>query len=78
MSLYHSTASPVPISKSADFEMDGQRGFSKYSLPVDDGIGADTVAERLSSTPDFEVAGITRKPKKTAEASAEAAYPLGG
>jgi len=59
-------ASPVSIEKSADFEMDGQRGFSSFSLPVDGGIGASTVAERLSATPDFEDVGTTRKPKKTA------------
>ena len=71
------TASPVPVEKSADFEMDGQREFSKFSLPVGGGIGANSVAERLSDTPDFEDVGTTRKPKKAAEASAEAAYPLG-
>lgn len=71
------TASPAPIEKSADFEMDGQREFSKFSLPVGGGIGANSVAERLSDTPDFEDVGTTRKPKKAAEASAEATYPLG-
>ena len=40
-------------------------------------IEAIAVAERLSVTPDFEDVGATYKPKKTAEASAEAAYPLG-
>ena len=69
--------SPVPIEKSADFEMDWQREFSKFSLPVGGSIGANTVAERLSVTPDFEDVGTTHKPKKAAEASAEAAYPLG-
>ena len=41
------------------------------------GIEAKTVAERLTDTPHFENVGTTYKPKKTAEASAEAAYPLG-
>ena len=41
------------------------------------GIKANTVAERLTVTPYFEDVGTTYKPKKTAEASAEAAYPLG-
>ena len=54
-----------------------QRGFSKSSLPVGGGIEANSVAERLSVTPCFEDVGTTHKPKKTAEASAEAAYPLG-
>ena len=54
-----------------------QSGFSKSSLPVCGGIEANPVAERLSVTPYFEDVGTTYKPKKTAEASAEAAYPLG-
>jgi hypothetical protein len=70
-------ATPVPIEKSADFEMDGQRKFAKFSLPVDGGIEANRIAERLSVTPYFEDVGTTRKPKKAAEASTEAAYPLG-
>lgn len=58
--------------------MDGQRGFAKFSLPVGGGVEADAVAERLSVTPNFEDVDTTaRKPKKAAEASAEAAYPLG-
>ena len=36
---------------------------------------ANTVAEKLTVTPHFEDVGTTYKPKKTAEASAEAAYP---
>ena len=71
------STSPVPIEKSADFEMNRQGGFAKFSLPVDGGIEANRFAERLSVTPDFEDVGTTRKPKKAAEASAEAAYPLG-
>ncbi len=63
------TASPVPVEKSADFEMDGQREFSKFSLPVGGGIGVNTVAERLSVTLDFEDVGTTRKTKNAAEAS---------
>ena len=54
-----------------------QRGFSKSSLPVGGSIEANTVAERLTVTPYFEDVGTTYKPKKTAEASAEAAYSLG-
>ena len=54
-----------------------QRGFSKSSLPVGGGIEANPVAERPSVTPYFEDVGTTCKPRKTAEASAEAAYPLG-
>lgn len=57
--------------------MDGQRGFAKFSLPVDGSIEANRIAERLPVTLDFEDVGTTRKPKKAAEASAEAAYPLG-
>ena len=41
------------------------------------GIEAIMVVERLSVTPYFEDVGTTYKPKRTAEASAEAAYPLG-
>ena len=59
------------------FEDGWQRGFSKSSLPVGGGIEANQFAERLSVTPYFEDVGTTHKPKKTAEASAEAAYPLG-
>ena len=40
-------------------------------------IEAIEVVEMLSVTPHFEGLGTTHKPKKTAEASAEAAYPLG-
>ena len=40
-------------------------------------VEANTVAERLTVTSYFEDVGTTYKPKKTAEASAEAAYPLG-
>ena len=40
-------------------------------------VEANTVAERLRVTPYFEDVGTTHKPRKTAEASAEAAYPLG-
>ena len=40
-------------------------------------VEANTVAERLTVTPYFEDVGTTHKPRKTAEASAEAAYPLG-
>lgn len=49
----------------------------KSSLPVGGGIEANSIAERLTVTPYFEDVGTTYKPKKTAEASAEAAYPLG-
>ena len=41
------------------------------------GIEANSIAERLTVTPYFEDVGTTHKPRKTAEASAEAAYPLG-
>ena len=71
------SAFPVPIEKSADLEMDWQRGFAKSPLPVDGSIEANRIAEGLSVTPYFEDVGTTRKPKKEAEASAEAAYPLG-
>ena len=40
-------------------------------------IEAIEVAERLTVMPCFEDVGTTHKPRKTAEASAEAAYPLG-
>jgi len=40
-------------------------------------VEAEAIAERLSVTPNFEDVGTARKPKKAAEASAEAAYPLG-
>ena len=43
-----------------------QRGFSKSSLPVGDGIEANPVAERLTVTPCFEDVGTTHKPRKTA------------
>lgn len=57
-------AVPIPIEKSVDFELDGQRGFAKSSLPVGGGIEANSVAEMLSVTPDFEAVGTTYKPKK--------------
>ena len=41
------------------------------------GLVANAVAERMTVTPFFEDVGTTYKPKKAAEASAEAAYPLG-
>ena len=41
------------------------------------GIEANSIAERLTITPCFEDVGTTHKPRKTAQASAEAAYPLG-
>ena len=66
-----------PHRKIRRFEDGWQRGFSKSSLPVGGGIEAIMVAERLTVTPYFEDVGTTHKPKKTAEASAEAAYPLG-
>ncbi|WP_139056052.1 hypothetical protein [Ruthenibacterium lactatiformans] len=66
-----------PHRKIRRFRDGWQRGFSKSSLPVGGGIEANSVAERLSVTPYFEDVGTTYKPKKTAEASAEAAYPLG-
>ena len=49
------TASPVPIEKSADLEMDGIEDFQKSSLPVGGGIEANSIAERLSGTPIFAV-----------------------
>ena len=66
-----------PHRKIRRFEDGCQRGLSKSSLPVGGGIEANPIAERLSVTPYFEDVGTTRKPRKTAEASAEAAYPLG-
>ena len=66
-----------PHRKIRRFEDGWQRGFSKSSLPVGGGIEAYSVAERLTVTPYFEDVGTTCKPRKTAEASAEAAYPLG-
>ena len=71
------TASPVPIEKSADLEMDGREDFQNLLCQVGGSVEANTVAERLTVTPYFEDVGTTYKPKKTAEASAEAAYPLG-
>ena len=35
------------------------------------------IADSLTATPDFEDVGATHKPKKTEEAFAKAAYPLG-
>lgn len=55
---------PVSIEKSADLEMDGQRGFEKFSLAVDGSIEANRIAEGLPVTPYFEDVGTTRKPKK--------------
>ena len=70
------TASPVPSKNPQILRWMAERIF-KTSLPVGGGIEANPVAERLSVTPYFEDVGTTCKPKKTAEASAEAAYPLG-
>lgn len=61
-----STVAPVPIEKSADCERD-----------MGDSIEANSVAEMLSVTPDFEVVGTTYKPKKAAEDAAASAHPLG-
>ena len=70
-------ASPVPIEKSADFEMDGQREFVKSSLPVGGRIEATEVAERLTVTPDFEDVGATYKPKKDGRGFRRSRIPLG-
>ena len=66
-----------PHRKIRRFREGWQRGFSQSSLPVGGSIEANSIAERMSVTPYFEDVGTTHKPKKTAEASAEAAYPLG-
>ena len=68
-------ASPVPFEKSADLEMDGREDFQNLLCQVGGSVEVNTVAERLTVTPYFEDVGTTYKPKKTAEASAEAAYP---
>ena len=57
--------------------MDGREDFQNLLCQVGGSVEANTVAERLTVTPYFEDVGTTYKPKKTAEASAEAAYPLG-
>ena len=75
--LTQTLAAPVPIGKSADLEMDGREDFQNLLCQVGGSVEANTVAERLTVTPYFEDVGTTCKPKKTAEAAAEAAYPLG-
>ena len=57
--------------------MDGREDFQNLLCQVGGSVEANTVAERLTVTPYFEDVGTTYKPKKTAETSAEAAYPLG-
>ena len=74
---YHSQRISRPHRKIRRFGDGWQRGFQKSSLPVGGGIEANPVAKRLSVTPYFEDVGTTCKPRKTAEASAEAACPLG-
>ena len=67
--------SPVPIEKSADFEMDRQRGFAKFSLPMGGSVEQNALRNRLLTMPNFEDVGTTRKPKKAAEAPTGAASP---
>ena len=57
--------------------MYGREDFQNLLCQVGGSVEANTVAERLTVTPYFEDVGTTCKPKKTAEASAEAAYSLG-
>ena len=57
--------------------MDGSEDFQNLLCQVGGSVEANTVAERLTVTPCFEDVDTTYKPNKTAEASAEAAYPLG-
>ena len=70
-------AAPVPIEKSADLKMDGREDFQNLLCLWAAALKQIRFAKRLSVTPYFEDVGTTCKPKKTAEASAEAAYPLG-
>ena len=70
-------ASPVSIEKSADLKMDGREDFQNLLCLWAAALKQIRFAKRLSVTPYFEDVGTTCKPKKTAEASAEAAYPLG-
>ena len=70
-------ASPVSIEKSADLKMDGREDFQNLLCLWAAALKQIRFTKRLSVTPYFEDVGTTYKPKKTAKASAEAAYPLG-
>lgn len=70
-------ASPVSIEKSADLKMDGREDFQNLLCLWAAALKQIRFAKRLSVTPYFEDVGTTCKPRKTAEASAEAACLLG-
>ena len=67
--------SPVPIEKSAEFEMDGREDFPNLLCLWAAALKQNLIAERLTVTPWILQSGYYLQ--ATAEASAEAAYPLG-
>lgn len=70
------TASPVPIEKSADLEMDGKEDFKIFSAKWEGEMSKTTL--RVNNRPRrFLRFGYRVQTTKSAEASAEAAYPLG-
>ena len=58
----HSIASPVPIVKSADLEMDGRETSGKFLCLWAARSEQNNVANRLQTTPSFVVCGPTHKP----------------
>ena len=69
-------AAPVPIEKSADWEMDGKEDFKIFSAKWEGEMSKTTL--RVNNRPRrFLRFGYRVQTTKSAEASAEAAYPLG-
>lgn len=66
--------SPVPIEKSAEFEMDGREDFPNLLCLWAAALKQNLIAERLTVTPWILQSGYYLQ--ATAEASAEAAYPV--
>ena len=68
------TAVPVPIEKSADWEMDGKEDFKIFSAKWEGEMSKTTL--RVNNRPRrFLRFGYRVQTTKSAEASAEAAYP---
>ena len=69
-------AAPVPIEKSADLEMDGREDFQNLLCKWEGKMSKTTL--RMNNRPRrFLRFGCRVQTTKSAEASAEAAYPLG-
>ena len=71
------TAAPVPISKSADFEMNGRGDFQNLLCLWAVALKQIRLRKGCRSRRILRMWVLPASRKKTAEASAEAAYPLG-